>query len=360
MATTGLVVGALLNPKASAAGIELALGGLQQQYLGYASSDSDLASGEDDIDGLDVKSNSEIWFVGEAVLDNGLTLGVEVTLEGNTNLDDQIDQSFLYVEGAFGRFNIGSENSAGFLLGYAAPNVGLGVNSTSILTGFLPQYGALAGADFFNAPLGSTYLEIEASDPTDKSEKLTYFTPRLSGFQFGLSYLPDPGEDDNAQAEKAGVAYRNGFSLGGNFVESLDGLELALSGRYDRADDHRAGEDDPRLWAVGVNLGLAGLTLGGSYAEAAGMAGNSGRSFDLGASYQAGFWAASVTYLNGRVLADPAVAGDSRYQAWEGAVSRELGPGITALGSLSYQDLRADTDERVRTWALVGGFSLEF
>ena len=125
-------------------------------------------------------------------------------------------------------------------------------------------------------------------------------------------------------------------------------------------DDHRDGEEDPRIWAVGINLGLAGFTVGGSYAEADGMGVNSGRSFDLGTSYETGFWAASITYFNGRAVADPAVPGDSRYQAWEGAVSHELGPGITAIGSLTYQDLRADTDEQSRTWALVGGFSLEF
>src|SRR5690606_13221642 len=177
------------------------------------------------------KSNSEIFFVGTATLDNGLKFGVNVQLEANSNAADQIDESFLFVEGSFGRFNLGSENSAGYLMTYAAPNVGLGVNSTSILTGFLPNSGfdATDHAGFFRGPLGSTYVELDRSND---SEKLTYFTPRFSGFQFGASYIPDPAEDSNAQPHDDTVGFRDGFSFGANFVESFNGFDVAVSGRY--------------------------------------------------------------------------------------------------------------------------------
>ncbi|SMF09148.1 Outer membrane protein (porin) [Tistlia consotensis] len=336
--------------------VKLGLGGYMQQFFGYANSSTNVGSGSDAFNGFDVKSNSEVHFLGETTLDNGLTFGVDIELEGNTNTADQIDESFLYVEGAFGRFNIGSENSAGYLMSYAAPDVGLGVNSTSILTGFLPQDGGFAGANFFDAPLGSTYLELDGSG---KSEKITYFTPRYRGFQLGASYLPDPNEDSNAQVDEATVSYRNGFSLGGNFVDTLAGVDVAVSGRYDWADDQSAAGSDPSLYAVGVNLGYAGFTVGGSYAHTDDNGADTGRSFDLGASYATGPWGVSFTYFNGKAEAS-AAPGDSTYKAYEGAASYALGPGVTAVGSVSYQDLDADTGSNARTWAVVGGLKLEF
>src|SRR5690554_3259527 len=143
LAAAGVAAGVATPAQAQ---IELGLGGYMQQFIGYANSDTDMGDALGGLDnngwnGFDVKSNSEIFFVGTATLDNGLKFGVNVQLEANSNAADQIDESFLFVEGSFGRFNLGSENSAGYLMTYAAPNVGLGVNSTSILTGFLPNGG---------------------------------------------------------------------------------------------------------------------------------------------------------------------------------------------------------------------------
>ncbi|SMF12850.1 Outer membrane protein (porin) [Tistlia consotensis] len=337
--------------------IHLSLEGIMQQFLGYANSDTNVGSGGDAFNGFDVKSNSEIYFVGSTTLDNGLKFGVSITLEGNSNADNQIDDSFMFVEGSFGRFNIGGENSAGYLMSYAAPDVGLGVNSTSILTGFLPQAGGFAGANFFDAPLGSTYLELDAAD---KSQKISYFTPRFSGFQLGASYLPDPNKDSNAQVDETTVSYRDGFSLGANYVDTIGEVDVAISGRYDWANDQSAAGSDPSLYAFGLNLGYAGFTIGGSYAHTDDQGADTGRSFDLGASYETGPWGVSVTYFNGRAEADTTVAGDSTYKAYEGAVSYALGPGVTAIGSVSYQDLDADTGDKAKTWAVVGGFALEF
>lgn len=323
-----------------------------QQYFGYSTSDSDIPG---DYDGFDVKSNTEIWFSGSTTLDNGLQFGVNVQLEGNSNANDQIDESFLFVEGAFGRFNIGSENSAGYLMTYAAPNVGLGVNSTSVLTGFMPAAGGTT-AGFFRAVLGSTYVEL---DRNNDSEKITYFTPRFSGFQFGASYLPDPNEDDNTQVEHGSVSYRDGFSLGANFVESFNGFDVAVSGRYDWANDESPAGTDPSLWSAGINLGFAGFTVGGSYADADDQGANTGRGFDVGASYETGPWGVSITYFNGEADGS-AASGDDEYQAYEGAASYALGPGITAVGSVSFQDVETDTGLETETWAVVGGFKLRF
>ncbi|MEX2631763.1 MAG: porin [Tistlia sp.] len=352
LAAAGAVAGVAAPAQAQ---IELGLGGYMWQYVGYANSDTNMGSDSDAFNGFDVKSNSEIFFVGSTTLDNGLKFGVNVQLEANSNAADQIDESFLFVEGSFGRFNIGSENSAGYLMTYTAPNVGVGINSTGILTGFLPQGGGTT-AQFFRAPLGSTYLEVDANND---SNKITYFTPRFSGFQFGASYLPDPQQDSNSQVDEATVSYRDGFSLGANFVESFSGFDVAVSGRYDWANDESAASTDPRVWSVGAQVGYAGFSVGGSYADADDMGANTGRSYHVGAAYETGPWGVSIGYFNGE--ADGSAApGDDEYQAYEGAVAYALGPGITAVGSVSYQDVEADNGNETETWAVIGAFRLAF
>src|SRR5262249_54042057 len=54
--------------------------------------------------------NAEIHFKGETTLDNGLTVGARVELEGE-NAGDQIDKSFVYWSGGFGKVQIGSQDA---------------------------------------------------------------------------------------------------------------------------------------------------------------------------------------------------------------------------------------------------------
>src|SRR5690606_38346495 len=112
----------------------------------------------------------------------------------------------------------------GYLMTFVAPDVGIGINSGTLLIHYLHLDGDFAGAGFLRGPLGTTLVEL---DRNDDSEKITYFTPRFAGFQFGASYLPDPLQDSNAQVNESTVSYRNGVSLGGNFVESFNGLDVA-------------------------------------------------------------------------------------------------------------------------------------
>src|SRR3569623_511485 len=58
-----------------------------------------------------INHNAEIWCKGETTLDNGLTIGAHVELDGE-NAPDQIDMSYVYWQGGFGRFQLGSQDKA--------------------------------------------------------------------------------------------------------------------------------------------------------------------------------------------------------------------------------------------------------
>ncbi len=49
-----------------------------------------------------INHNGEVWFRGETTLDNGLTIGARIELEAE-DAPDQIDQSFVYWQGGFGK-----------------------------------------------------------------------------------------------------------------------------------------------------------------------------------------------------------------------------------------------------------------
>lgn len=328
--TALVAAGALAAPMVQAEEpIQLSVGGFMEQYFGYASSDID------DRDHFDQKSDSEIIFSGSTTLDNGIQFGVNVQLEGNTS-GDQIDESFAFVEGDFGRILLGSENSAGYLMTVAAPNVGIGINTGDQID-WVPIDNE---AGFFRGTLGSTFVENNAVNDVNR---LTYFTPRFSGLQAGISYTPDAEEDDNTQPNE-NAEFHDGVDVALNFTETFGGFDVATYGRYGIASNDSPGGDDPEVFSTGLKIGYGGFTVGGSYANQDDAGANEGQSFDVGASYGTGPWAVSVTYFQGEAEGDTAASGDEEIYTVEVAASYAVGPGIKVIGSVGYNDFDDDDD----------------
>ncbi|TQV79819.1 porin [Denitrobaculum tricleocarpae] len=324
--------------------IQLGVGGFMEQYFGYGSSDID------DRDHFDQKSDSEIIFSGSTTLDNGIQFGVNVQLEGNTN-DDQIDESYAFIEGDFGRVLLGSENSAGYLMSMEAPNVGIGINSGDQGDWVPVESDANLAA---RGTLGATTLENAA---VNDANRLTYFTPRFSGFQGGISYTPDAEEDDNDQPSE-NAEFHDGIDVGINFVESFGGFDVEAFGRYGIASNDAAGGDDPEVFGAGFAVGYAGFTVGGSYGQQDEAGENEGQAWDAGVSYETGPWGVSLSYFYGEAEGSTA-SGDEELQTIEAAASYALGPGIKVIGSVGYNDFEddesgADDDSNDGYWVVTG------
>jgi hypothetical protein len=130
--------------------------------------------------------NAEVWFKGETTLDNGLTVGAQIELEGE-NAGDQIDKSFVYWSGGFGRVSIGSQDG---VIG-ACPVFPPG--ATANFSGFSPaSWGS-------NDPIGSNSVCTDAIGPGN-SQTIKYTTPNFAGFQLALSYTPSGNAEDYTQA----------------------------------------------------------------------------------------------------------------------------------------------------------------
>lgn len=451
LGTSAIALAGASAGQAQAASWDLDWGGYFEASVGFASVDT---VGNADYDGVDVLQDSEIIFTPSITLDNGLTFGVDVQLEGTQN-GDQIDEAFAFVKGSFGQILIGSENSAGYKMTYGAPdNTWVNVNSGS-LSAFIPFSGGGFGSDVFRGTLGSSYLEV---DRNNDAQRITYFTPRFAGFQVGVSYARDALQDSSEAVNiNAAGTLNNIFDIGANYVNSFGAFDIALSGRYGTGSKDLgalqlspfipAGPDtpatagspasvglgvrdngtfvvldsatrqanfegnvnainnqvitpftpavaatplipgtpavaavnaparsgNPNVMSVGLNLGYAGFSIGGSYAVMDGddVSAAEGNFYDFGVAYGTGPWEVSATYARGEDIdneswtrnANGTVSStDETLQQVVLGVNYKLGKGVKAGvygGWVDFEEDRVGGDQ-IDGFVVGTGFKLNF
>ncbi len=350
-----LLAGTAASPAMAIDRLNLSVGGEFTQYFGFANND-DVAGG--DFTGFDVKSDGTVVFGGDFTMDTGLQVGVEVGLDSETATGEQIDGSYLWMEGGFGRLEIGSRDSAAALMQYSAPDVGLGINDSDIADWIVNPSTADGDSAF-----QSTYLYLGE----DQATKITYFTPRFEGFQLGVSYIPEFERDVNDQPARD--LYNNGFAFGVNYVQTLGEVDVALAAGYLQADkpDGSAGIDTARGYSFGGNIGFAGFTFGASFADTQGNASAGtdsavsfdGRGYDVGVAYAFDAYQVSLSYYNGKA-ADSAAAGDSKNETVMVSGNYEVGLGVNLLASIFRTKFEADTGTDNTGWAAITGLTVSF
>lgn len=354
-ATTALVAAGVVSAGPAAAQIELRLDGYMNNFFGFGDIDND--NPQIDRNHTNLFSDGEVWFVGEYTADNGITFGANIQLEAFQTDPDHVDENFAFVEGSFGRINIGSENSAAYLMQYSAPEAGAPLNSGWV-TAFIPPDGQVAA---FRHPSISTFL-----DYGNDENQISYFTPRFAGFQLGVSYAPTidgggDGANQTADTDCDGADNacdgRNGFSVGLNFVESFNGFDVAVAGGFRTATEAftPAGQtttsetDQLYQYSAGLNLGFGGFTVGGSFGLEDSDQATEGHSWDAGVSYSTGPITVAATYFQSESEGDVATDGEDELMAAKVAINYTLAPGIITSGTVMYaewesEDSNANTD----------------
>ncbi len=356
LGSTAIVAAGLIATSSAMAAekIQAKVGGYMEQWIGFTDQD-DVGTGTD-LSGADIKSDSEIHFKGSTTLDNGIEFGINVQLEGNTD-GDQIDESYLFVSGSFGEVNLGGENSAMYKMHYAPSDFGIGLNSGD-QNGWVSAAGVGGTTGQFRGPFGSTYAE---PGRVNDANRITYYSPRFSGFQIGASYTPDNTEDSNGNNDR-NSGLNDGFSVGANFKGDFGGASVGVSGGYGQIDNGAAGGDDPEAYNVGATVSFGGFGIGASYAEAdddtsvGDMEG-----YNLGASYSSGPWGVSLSYYNGeRDGGGTALAAEMETVHLSGKYA--LGPGVTAAATLGFNDIEDEsgTGEDNEGTYFVAGIRLSF
>ena len=334
---------------------------------------------EEDYGSTDVKIGAtEIHFTATGQLDNGIEVGGRVELEGTTQTD-QIDETYIWAEGGFGRMVIGAENGPSYLMHYSAPWIA-GVNGVDSPN---YRYTTHGGAARTNTQT------LIASD----ANKITYFTPRFSGFQFGIAYTPSnsnrSGEQNgwgSAYDRSGGAGVENIVAVAGNFSRDFGGVSVGASAgwesgssnvTYDNGTDNpQSVSDDPTNWHIGGEVSRGGFTVGGAYYSATGFLGGAGtggatatvgagqtneRGVDLtsdteqtawavGAHYATGPWGVGIAYLQAEsdaptysLAADATAPVQGMSMSLANSVieigaSYEAGPGVTVAADIGFYE----------------------
>jgi len=357
--------------KAEAVQWDLDWGGYYNSAVIYRESDGL----SDDQEGIDLVQDGEIQFTPSIVTDNGLTFGAVVEIEADPTSSQTIDDSHVFVSGPFGRMDWGSESGAASKMHYGAPNVG--------------WFGAADGGDV-NGYLGLTGIPNFGRSPAwgGAANRISYYTPRFSGFQVGASYAHDDGQNKNSPNASD---YIDLFDVGANYVNSFGAFDIAIGGVYSQASgitnngqngtfrgigqeneqEYSLGNlpanaiivtpatapsntQDADMYGGGITLGYAGFVLGGNYTKQDLGAGDDRDYYDVGVAYTTGPWGVSFQYAHSE-------QGSADGDHFLGAATYEVSKGVVAGVYAGYGEGDAGDGSAEVDGFLVGtGFALSF
>ncbi len=254
--------------------------------------------GNFDYQTVSMRQEIRVNFTGKTTLDNGITVGVLVGLNGENvgkaNSTTQINRAYADFSGKFGMVRIGEANSAlqtdcvgdpGNVtanFGVNSPNesysdVGKSVKRNQNIGSAVPKTIGVG-------PIGTigTCLGIE-----NKGNKVMYFSPSIDGFTFAASFAPQGG----SRLPGGGLAYGTNIdsgkqndvlSLGADYAHGFGDIKLTVGGGAEWAFQSLtpAGADrdnNPSMYTAGIQVGFGHFAVGASGAYYVNYALNQGK-----------------------------------------------------------------------------------
>ncbi|MBI1347064.1 porin [bacterium] len=376
----GLFAGAALaeTPKVT-------IGGYENFEIGYVSDDMDAAAtaaqaGSSQRESA-FRNDTQVDFKIDGKSESGLSYGGEIDLLADVTSDSfgrgvNASKTYMFLSGdKWGRVEMGSEVGAS---GTMKVDAGTIARATGGINGDW-SYFANAGDQFLagaSLPLGYGNLNPAGTtnftgDHTEENiNKITYYTPRWSGFQVGVSVSPD--ETNRGQGSVTSLAggtapagvnrtdtnagfSDNIWSGGINYDGKVGdvGVSVAATGEWGNAQV--AGYEDLKAWNVGGKLAYMGWSIAGSYGDWGDSntlsADNADGTWywDLGLAYEHGPFGVSLTYLHSEFdcgLATAAAgttfncsaAGKNDFDNFVAGADYKLAPGFTPYVEVSWYD----------------------
>ena len=371
IASTALVAATVFSAGAASASekIKLNLGGFSKWWVvGQWQENSFQGATNGDYNNVDVKGDSEVYFGGSTTLDNGLQVGIDIQLEGQTETNaDVIDESYVWLAGGFGKVIVGSKNNGTYLIHNTAPDAAGNWNEGGIMTGHGTAIVKPAAVSTITpaSATGNTTAILTDGD----SEGITYVSPTFYGLTFGATYKPNSSEDNRNTVELkqqtaadiygAGVLYANTF--GGVGVKADFGWAT-----YTVENSVAVGKTGVNEYSTGANLSYAGFTLGGSYRQVVADAvlnSLDGKAWDIGLQYASGPYAVSLSYFQSQVEGNVANSSEDEIEFIQLSGKYNLGAGVDALASVGHAKFEDETGldaNENKGWVVMTGLSLAF
>ena len=386
LAGTAIAGVALLSQPAHA-DLKLDLGGYFRGYMVYADN-KEAGTPAQQLNTFNFTKDAEVHFTGETTTDMGLTVGAHFELkmlnngvfssfgvqqqnlagQDAYNSGSNVDESYVYFSGGWGRVNFGEEDGAAYLLQVAAPSADSNIDGLRpSVVGFVSDVwnnGAVNGS--WNNPFNNNNSNATMGyDNADfrHTDRITYLTPKWNGFQAGASYAPTQGAV-GVDSNLAGMPfanlnreYQNLWEASARWDGEFSGVGVSAGGGYSsatpglKAGAGNFGSEDLRTWDAGLNFTWQGWSLGGAYLSS--NTGTSGpshdyRVWDVGLGWDNGPWHAGASWWDGRWdvnsyggaegLADKLKV--DRYTVGGGYT---YGPGMSFRGAVAWANVKNGT-----------------
>jgi predicted porin len=376
-ATALVAAGALAAGAANAATVKVGVAGYMEQIVGvvFDRQDASGASTTTAVSSLAQNTEAEVHFKGSGKLDNGIEIVHDVQLEvaGSPSTSGSwLDEQYMIVRGNFGQVILGAEDGAGYLmtLGYA------GSWATQVGANLMLDRG-----DWISAPAGfnrGNSMFLSGGIDND-SNKVTYISPRFSGFQAGVSYIPNA----NQQTAPCGVAVsggcnlptkavsNEGWSLGLNYVGKFDNVNVGIAGGYLTSKPGGPGTgQDRKDWIVASSVQFGAFKVAAGVNRRVNDGGSPGAAsstegtvYDVGARYTMGANSFSIAYSKGSIEGATATSADDEETGFAVEYARALGAGVKLTGSLLYSEYDDELNTPTSTrdgWAALTSIRITF
>lgn len=282
-------------------------------------------------------TDSEVHFNASTTLDNGIKIKARIEIEGEQS-GDQADETWIRMSGSFGEFRIGAADVPvdTMTMGYAGNSASVGANHRFHTGNVLTTPGTVSITNNTSSAI--------AGDAAG----LSYYTPRVSGFQLGVSYTPDNTEDSQAR-QNTNVDISHVKGIAANYVTKMDGTSIVIAGGYNEGKNPTVDQDDPEEWVVSGQVKAGPFQVQASYHEideistiSTGATATAGQeTVELGARYTMGKNAFSIILIDAEAVADTGNAADGDEMTTIAlAYKRTLGPGVS--WSLTGTQINAD------------------
>ena len=354
LGTSALVGAALIAGAALAEDPKVMVGGVIDFQAGYVQDDAN-GQGQKNVG---FRNDTEINLSVEGKSDNGLGYGAVIDLEADVsgaarNQGFNAARTYTFLDGSFGRIELGSVEGSAQTMQVDASTIARatgGINGDYDM--FIANNGAATGtANYANVSRGQlpgyhgSVTRLGGNDTTDNAAKVTYYSPRFTGFQVGVSYTPN-SDSRGSILNRADAAntYTNLVDAAISYEGQFQAVGLKAAAAYEHGNDQGLGANrNLSAYNVGASANFAGFSVAGSYGNWDDVlgAGTDTDYYTLGAAYDFGPFGASATWIDSTI--DLAGGGSNDFQNLVLGADYALAPGLTPYVEVSFFDASNDS-----------------
>ncbi len=238
----------------------------------------------------DTKGQDHGWYFGvdEAELalkvsgaaDNGLKYGFKIEIQVNTDDGTVADEARIQLSGNWGTVQLGDEDGAEDTMNYGGENL---MGATG---GFDGDFGDI----YISAPSAFAPTGPSIAGDTSDATKVTYYSPRFSGFQVGASLTPTPNGGDDFKEDGD---WENHYGLGANYDNTFGSVRVRASAVYSTNTSNVTWIEDDAAFSVGGIVGFGPFSVAANYTD------NSDSGMPTGSGAETSYWNAAGQYSAG-------------------------------------------------------------